>query len=73
MSTGIAEAFIITGGVVIAQVGIAWRTNSVIKLQIETLKEQLTKLEKKQDKHNGLIERMKAAEIQICHLEEHAK
>lgn len=56
--TSILEAVIITVGVVVAQIAISWRSNSMILYRI-------TQLENKQDKHNMLIERMAIAEQSI--------
>ena len=52
------EALIITVGVVVAQIAISWRSNSMILYRI-------TQLENKQDKHNRLMERMAVAEQAI--------
>lgn len=58
----IYEALIITFGVVLTQLGIAWRTNSVIKLRLDII-------EKKQDKHNSFMERLTIAEVKLESLE----
>ncbi len=51
----LGEALVITAGVIITQIAVAWRTQNVIVFRI-------CELEKKQDKHNGIIERMAVAE-----------
>lgn len=62
MMESIYEPLIITFGVVLTQVGIAWRTNNVIKLRLDII-------EKKQDKHNNFMERLAKAEGKIESLE----
>ena len=58
----IYEALIITAGVILTQLGIAWRSNNVIKLRLDII-------EKKQDKHNSFMERLTIAEVKIENLE----
>jgi hypothetical protein len=58
----IYEALIITFGVILTQLGIAWRSNNVIKLRLDII-------EKKQDKHNNFMERLARAEGKIESLE----
>lgn len=58
----IYEAIIITSGVIIAQLGIAWRSNSMVRMRLD-------QIEKKQDKHNSLIERLTICEVKINNLE----
>ena len=60
----IVEALIITAGVVIAQVAISYRSQSVIVYRIQ-------ELEKKQDKHNSLIERMVVVESRLDSIDRH--
>lgn len=61
----IYEALIITAGVILTQLGIAWRSNNVIKLRLDII-------EKKQDKHNSFMERLTIAEVKIENLEREA-
>lgn len=62
MMESVYEALIITFGVIVAQVLIAWRTNNVMKFRLNII-------EKKQDKHNSFIERLTIAEVNIKNLE----
>lgn len=62
MMESIYEPIIITVGVVLTQLGIAWRTNNVIKLRLDII-------EKKQDKHNNFMERLAKAEGKLESLE----
>lgn len=54
----IGEAIIITMGVVVAQIAISYRTQNIIIYRIN-------ELEKKQEKHNNLVERVAVAERDI--------
>lgn len=62
MMESIYEPIIITLGVILTQLGIAWRTNNVIKLRLDII-------EKKQDKHNNFMERLVKAEGKLESLE----
>ncbi len=62
MMESVYEPLIITFGVIVAQVLIAWRTNNVMKFRLNII-------EKKQDKHNSFIERLTIAEVNIKNLE----
>jgi hypothetical protein len=57
--TAITVAVVMTAGTIITQIALAFRSNNVIIFRLDTL-------EKKQDKHNNLIERM-------CNVEARAK
>lgn len=57
--TTVTVAVIMTVGTIITQVALALRSNNVIMFRLDTL-------EKKQDKHNNLIERM-------CNVEDRSK
>lgn len=56
----IVEALIITAGVIITQVAISKKTNNLLMYRLE-------QLEKKQDKHNHIIERLSMIETK-CNL-----
>jgi hypothetical protein len=62
MMGSIYETLIITFGVILTQVLIAWRMNNVMKFRLDII-------EKKQDKHNSFMERLTIAEVKLENLE----
>ena len=77
MTEGIAIAVITAGlsflGVVITVVYGNKKTEKTVKAQTDLTIYRIEQLEKKQDVHNGLIDRMYKAEEDICLLKEKIK
>ena len=59
----IVVALIMTAGTVIAQVALSFRSNNVIMYRLDVL-------EKKQDKHNSVMERMCVVETKLQKIDE---